>query len=581
MNKNLRDLERTEYDLVVIGGGIFGICAAWDGALRGLSVALIEKGDFSQATSANHLKMIHGGIRYLQHLDIHRIRESCHERSILFRIAPHLSYPLPIAFPTYGHGIKGKEFLGAGFALYDLLTWDRNRGLEDPGKRTPTAEFLSSKDLLRLFPVLKERGLTGGAVFHDGQMYNPPRLALSFLRAAIEQGADAGNYLEVTGFLRNGTRIHGVQVTHVLTGERFDVRGRQVLNAAGPWAAGLLESTIGIRIEPRPVFSRDLGFVIPRAFPHEYGLACQIESRDDDALLSRGGRHIFLVPWREHTLVGCWHQVYEDSPDRIAVTEDELQKYVWDINRSWPAFPLTVDDITMVNTGLTLFAGDSRSGNHRFGKRSLLINHSGTHGIEGLVTLIGVRATTARGMAEKAVDLVFRKGGRTPPDSRSAVTPVYGGRIERFDRFLADAVQDDRFELGSGVMQALAHNYGSRYRDVLKYIDRNPELSGRIGDSAVLKAEVVHAVREEMAERLEDVVMRRTDLGTAGHPGEEAISICARIMAAELGWDRARIEREVENVNLRLLNRSCLKSYGSPGVQMTGDQESVSRGFAP
>ena len=548
--------------MVIIGGGIFGVCAAWDATLRGLSVALVEKGDFSNATSANHLKMIHGGIRYLQHLDLYRIRESCHERSVLLRIAPHLSYPVPIVFPTYGHGLKGKEILGAGFSLYNFLTWDRNRMIVDESRRIPAGGFLGRDELLQLFPDVVGNGLTGAAVFYDGQMYNPPRLALSFLKDAVERGADAGNYLEVTGFLRNGPRIHGVRVTDTLTGERFDIQGKIILNTAGPWADGLLESTIGVRILPKPVFSRDLGFVIPRAFSHQYGLACQISSKDDDAVLSRGGRHIFVMPWKEYTLLGCWHVVYGDSPDNIVVTENELEEYVKEINRNYPAFPLRVDDITMVNTGLTLFEKNiSGARNLRFAKRSLLIDHARTDRIDGLVTLIGVRATTARGMAEKTVDLVFRKMGKTPPRAKSASTPIYGGQIEHFDRFLERVEMDPSHGLPLEVVRALVFNYGSRYRDVLRYIHETPGLAETVGGSTVLKAEVVCAVREEMAQTLSDIVFRRTDLGTGGDPGEEAIRDCAELVRAEHRWTEDRTREEIRQVKAVFAQRGRVKAY--------------------
>ncbi len=191
MKRDTLALTNYEYDLIIVGGGFFGVCAAWEAASRGFSVALIEKGDFCQATSANHYKFVHGGIRYLQHADLSRVRESCRERSVLLRIAPHLVRPIPIVIPTYGHGTKGKVFLRAGFAIYDLLTSDRNIGLSDPGQQVPNGKFISRKEVLERFPGLSRQGLTGGAILHEGQYYNPPRLAISFLQSAVEAGAVA------------------------------------------------------------------------------------------------------------------------------------------------------------------------------------------------------------------------------------------------------------------------------------------------------------------------------------------------------------------------------------------------------
>ncbi|MCP2500360.1 MAG: glycerol-3-phosphate dehydrogenase/oxidase [Deltaproteobacteria bacterium] len=543
-----------EYDLVIVGGGIFGACAAWDAARRGLKVALLEKKDFSHATSANHLKMVHGGIRYLQHGDLVRVWESCRERTALLKIAPHLVRPLPIVMPTYGHGKRGKTVLGVGVSVYDLLTMDRNRRIADEGRKIPGGRLITRQQVLDHFPGIEPRGLTGAAVFYDAQMYSPPRIALSFLRSAASAGADIANYVEVTRFLRSDGRVVGVGAKDVLGGENLEVRGKVVLNAAGPWAARLLETGTDLGLAPKPVFSRDACFVVSRRISEEYALACQTRSRDADAIISRGGRHLFLAPWRGFTLIGVWHGVYRGAPEDVGVTEEELQAFLDETNAAYPGLSLARKDVTMVNFGLILFEDTKQGGAEiSFGKRSLLIDHEKTHHVIGLVTLIGVRATTARGMAEKAVNLVFRKLGKTPPRSDTEITPIFGGRIEKYDDFLGRAVEQRPFGLGRDVLAPLIHNYGSEYPGVLKYIDGNPEWAHRLGDSTVLKAEVVHAVREEMAEKIGDVVFRRTDMGTGGHPGEVALLECARLMASELGWDEDRVREEIDEVREEFL----------------------------
>jgi glycerol-3-phosphate dehydrogenase len=202
MKKNLRKLRREEYDLVVVGGGIFGACAAWDAASRGLKVALLEKKDFSHATSANHLKMVHGGIRYLQHGDLVRVWESCRERTALLKIAPHLVRPLPIVMPTYGHGKRGKAVLGVGVSLYDLLTLDRNRGIADEGRRIPGGRLITRQEVLKYVPRHRTTGPHGRRGLYRRADVQPARIALSFLRSAASEGADIANYLEVTVFSR-------------------------------------------------------------------------------------------------------------------------------------------------------------------------------------------------------------------------------------------------------------------------------------------------------------------------------------------------------------------------------------------
>ncbi|MEJ2748354.1 MAG: FAD-dependent oxidoreductase [Anaerolineae bacterium] len=223
MKRNTSALTNQEFDLVVVGGGIFGVAAAWDATLRGLSVALIEQGDFGQATSANHFKVVHGGIRYLQHGDVYRIRESSAERSAFLRTAPHLVRPFPFVIPTYGHGMKSKEAMKIALLLYDLFTFDRNRGIKDERNHVPSGHTISRQECRAMFPDLDPTGLTGAAIFHDGQMYNPPRLTLAFVQSAAAAGAVVANYVQATGFLRQGNQVYGVTAVDKLSSEELEI----------------------------------------------------------------------------------------------------------------------------------------------------------------------------------------------------------------------------------------------------------------------------------------------------------------------------------------------------------------------
>jgi glycerol-3-phosphate dehydrogenase len=550
VKRNLQRLTQKEYDLVVVGGGIFGICAAWHGALQGLSVALIERGDFCHATSANCFKIVHGGIRYLQHADWRRIRESSQERKSLLCIAPHLVHPLPIVIPTYGHGLQGKEVLCAGVAAYGLITLDRNRGIKDPGRRIPLGHLLSKEECLREFPGLEAEGLTGAVVIYDGQMYSPARLALSFLRSAVESGAVVVNYVDATGFIQsNGGHVRGVAARDVLTGERFKVSAKVVLNAAGPWAERLLARSVGLRLNPQGSYSRDAYFIVPRRLTGNSAIAVQGRTKDPDAILSRQNRHLFLVPWRNYTLVGVWHKVSEDAPEACIVSEEELQGFIDEINGAYPALALTRADVLIWGSGLVLFGYNEPGAVHlSYGKRSRLVDHFRDHGIQGLITLAGVRYTTARREAGKAVDLVAKKIGKAARCETPSLPPVFGGDIDSFSEFVQQGLERRPPGLAMEAARALLHNYGSRHREVLKYVNENPGWIETLGASTVTKAEVVHAVREEMAERLEDVVLRRTELGTAGYPGPAALTGCAQLMASELGWERSRLQNEVERL---------------------------------
>jgi len=326
----------------------------------------------------------------------------------------------------------------------------------------------------------------------------------------------------------------------------------------------LRKKGLGLSVKSPPTFSRDVALVVSRRMDHNFALACPTKSKDADALLDRGGRHLLFVPWRNYTLVGVWHVVYDEAPDEFAVTDRELEGFVREANAAYPKFGFTSQDVSMVNSGLILFGKKEQElTSHSFGTRSLLIDHAKNDQIQGLVTLTGVRATTARGMAEKAISLVLKKLDKPKSPCKTAVTPIFGGQIEHFKDFADQAIQQRPLNLTSEVIRALVHNYGSEYQQVLKYIDKDPTLNQTVGDSTVLSAEIVHAVREEMAQALADVVLRRTDLGTGGNPGEKALKICALLMAKELGWDQSQIQNEIDGLRTFFQHRGCLKNYKS------------------
>jgi glycerol-3-phosphate dehydrogenase len=566
MKRDISALNEKEFDILIIGAGMFGVCAAWEAVLQGFSVAIIEKGDFCQATSANHYKMVHGGIRYLQHGDIYRIRESSRERSALLRIAPHLVKPLPIVIPTYGHSMKGKEVLRVGTILFDLLTADRNSGIPDEERKIPGSRFISKKELLNLFPGVNENGLTGAGLFADAQMYNPPRLALSFLRSAVENGAVAANYAEVLDFLVEGKKVIGVKVRDLINDDVLNIRSKIALNTAGPWADKLLEDSLNLSLNPKPSFSRDAAFITKKKPTTELSLATTLKTKDVDALFDRGGRHVFIVPWLERniTMVGVWHMVWPGTKDKVYVTEEELQEFINEVNEAYPAINLSMDDVSMVNTGLTLF-GETKPGSKKmsFGKRSLLIDHSKDHSIDGLITLIGVRATIARGMAEKAMKLIGEKLNRVVKKSETEKLPIFGGKIEVFEDYLSNAEKNQKHNLKNNVMRALIHNYGSEYEEVLKYINEDVSLTEPLPNSTVLKAEIVHAIRDEMAQNLSDIVLRRTDLGTAGDPGDESLEACAEIASKEFKWGHEKIDGELNNLKNYFKQKGAIKNYSS------------------
>lgn len=549
MKRNLVELSKNTYDVLIIGGGIYGAWAAWDAALRGLSVALVDKGDFGSATSSNSLKVIHGGLRYLQHADFRRLRRSICERTVLMRVAPHIVHPLPFMMPTYGHFMSGKKIMFLALMMNDLVGFDRNR-LKDPEKHLPPGRVISKYECLQLFPGVKEEGLTGGAIWYDCQMYNSERMLISILRSAGRAGASLANYMKVTGFLKHGNCITGVKARDMLTEEELDIRAKIVLNTSGPWINQVLQLLNGDYQNHGVSLSKTMNLVVRRQLIPKYAVGVSSEFKDKDALISKGSRLLFIIPWREFSLIGTTHTPYEGSPNDFRITEKDIQDFITEINEAYPAAALEREDVSFVHGGLLPMNGKSDNKvDVNLVKQYRIYDHMKDNGVEGLVSVVGVKYTEARGVAKKVVDLVFEKFAKKSPRCVTSIKPVYGGNIQRFNDFLFQERKKRAWGLDEEVIEHLVYNYGSEYSGVIKYINENPHWGEKIASTTrVIKAEIVHGIREEMAEKLSDVVLRRTELGSAGDPGEEALKTCANIMARELDWSESRVQSEIEEV---------------------------------
>ncbi len=555
-----------QFDVAVIGGGAFGACAAWEAVLRGYSVVLLEAHDFASGTSANSFKFVHGGIRYLQHLDLARLRASSAEQSALLRIAPHLVRPQPVAMPTYGHGRHGKEFLGAGFLAYDVLTVGRNRGIRDPSRHLPPASFMRRDEVLRRFDGLDPEGLTGAAVFHDAQMYHPPRLVLAFVKSAVARGAVALNYVEARSFIRGGDSINGILACDRLTGDEFEIGSRVVINAAGPWSERLLQNGQALTIPKGGVYSRDTCFIIDGAPEPGYALAVQGRSVDRGQKIGRGARHLFVVPWRGRRLVGVWHVVYPKGPDAIEIPEPEMDRLLGEFNASLGWMPIRREDIRLVNAGLVPFGDSDETGAQlEFGKRSHLVDSAVAHGLDGLVTLIGVRHTMARGDAAKALDIVDRKLRRKGATPDSAAVPLIGGDFDDFVTLEGDLRDRLTREGGECMAGELASLYGSEALAVAERGRASGTLD-RIHGSEIVGAQIQEAIENEMAQTLADVVFRRTPLAAAGNPGRKVLQACADFMGERLGWTDQRRQQELEAVISRFPTQSHAGRISEPCV---------------
>ena len=547
MKRALDEFSNKTYDVAIIGAGIYGASVARDAALRGLSVAIVDKGDFGNATSANSHKIIHGGLRYLQHGDVRRMRESIRERSTLMRIAPHLVIPMPFLIPTYRRLAQGKTIMGLALKLNDLIGFDRNRYLQSD-KKIPSGHLISKTECLRLCPGLNSSGLTGGAIFYDGQVNNPDRLTLAVLASADFAGAHLANYVRVTGFVKERKAILGFHAEDVLSSKSYVVRARLIINCSGPWFNGLLNVTGNLDC-PKKMNLLKAVVLVTRALTDKVavGIPGQSHYKDQDAILRKGHRYFFITPWRHRSLIGTFQKAYDGDPDELQVTENNIQELLDEINHGLPGAQLKRDDVHFVNAGFLPMAEEEE----QVVKRYNIYDHEQEDGLSGLLSVIGVKYTTARDVAEKVVDLVLPKLERKFVPSQTSHTSLYGGNFDGLEDFVRSAVESKPDGISEEGMEHLARTYGSGYLTILDYGKNDSNLLHPVYHTTpVVKAEVIHAVRMEMAEKLSDVIFRRTGLGTAGFPGEECLIACASIMGREMGWTVRRTHEELEETRM-------------------------------
>ncbi len=551
MQRNLDRLADDVFDVLILGGGINGLATAWDATLRGLKAALIEKDDFGAATSSATLKLIHGGLRYLQHLDLVRMRESIYERSTMLRIAPHLVAPIPILIGAQGHGFKGREILSMGVMTNDIISCDRNRYLPDPDRRIPTGRiWLSRKTCADMAPVLDMGKSTGGVLFYDAQMENSERCSLCFALSADARGASLANYVRADGFVREDRRLIGVKAQDLLSDRSLVIRARCFVNMTGPWS----DITLGLLNRPDPprqvLRSKGIQIMLP-SLSRRVGFGVVSRHRDPDAVLDRGGRHFFVIPWRGISMAGTTDTVYKGDPEDFRITERDIHEFLDDLNASMPQAKLQREDVTFAVGGLRPVTEKNLESGSTVSRRYEVNDHVRDLGIDNLVTAIGVKYTTCRYLAQKMVNLVYRKLGHDPTRCTTDQTPILGGDIERVASFIASVIEQHP-AYPEKVMRHLAATYGTAYGEVLALTEQEPCLAALLpGSDEILSAEVVHACRNECAAHLNDIVFRRTDLGTKGHPGKTALEACANLAAKELDWTDRQKDAELANVEQR------------------------------
>ncbi|HEX3721909.1 MAG TPA: glycerol-3-phosphate dehydrogenase/oxidase, partial [Nitrolancea sp.] len=400
----LAALERQQFDLIVIGAGINGAGIARDGAMRGLRILLLDKGDIGGGTTSFSTRLIHGGLRYLEYAEFGLVRESLRERERLLHIAPHLVTPHRFLIPFYVGARRGPGLIRLGMLAYDLLSYD---------KSLPRHTTLTAEQTLALEPGLKRDGLRGAAAYSDAQVAFPERLSVENALAARQYGATVLTYARVDELIRAGNTVQGVRFTDVLDNRTYTAYATVTLNVAGPWVDALL----GDLATRRLIGGTKGTHIVVGAFPGAPSSALYIEA-------SRDRRPYFVVPWNDRYLIGTTDTRFDGDLDQVEPDEQEIDYLIDETNRAIPDARLTRDAVQYAYAGVRPLPYDDGTSAASITRRHIIHDHAPR--IEGLVSIVGGKITTYRSLAESAIDLCFRKLQRTAPRCTTASVTLPG-----------------------------------------------------------------------------------------------------------------------------------------------------------
>ena len=517
---NLSALGEEPFDIVIVGAGITGAGVAREAAMRGMRVALVEKADFASGTSSRSSRLVHGGLRYLEHGDLHLVYESSRERRILLHIAPHLVRPLRFLWPIFEKTRIPRWKLRAGFLLYDALALFRNIAIHRSlGRETVLAEE----------PALRQAGLRGGVNYFDAAT-DDIRLTIANVRAAAEAGAVVVNHLEVRSMSKEGALVNGVSADDLLTGRSVSISARTVVNATGPWSDDIRR----LANPEAPATVRGTKGV------HVAIAQSRIGNKGALTLLSPiDGRVVFILPAGRLTIIGTTDSDYSGPPDEVLPTAADVTYLLRTANSFFPSAHLVSGDVVSAWAGIRPLVSDGAGA-----PGSVSREHAVHWTAPGLLSVSGGKLTTYRSMAEDVVDEIARSLGIPMVHAPTARVPLPGGDMVSFEAEASRA----RETIGlDEVAEHLVASYGTEWRDVWAIVQKDNALVARVApELPYIAAEIHWAVEREMALTLADILVRRLHVAFETHDhGVSAAPAVARVAAPLLGWTGERIEEEL------------------------------------
>ena len=518
-------METEHFDIVIVGGGVTGAGAALDAATRGLSVALIEQRDWAAGTSSRSSKLIHGGLRYLEQLDLGLVLEAKREQKLMFsRLCPHLVQPVSFLYPLRRFGWE-RLYVGLGVMIYDMIAG---------GRVLPRHRHMGRRSTLKAFPSLRRNGLRGAIEFWDGQV-DDARHTLCLVRTAAMHGCAVASSARCEEFLRAGNRVTGARVRCLESGRTIDIRASQVINATGVWTDRVQNMAGRGRIQVRA--SKGIHLVVPRDRIHG----------DSGLILRTENSVLFVIPWKDHWIIGTTDTDWNLDLAHPAASRQDVDYLLTQANRALDR-PLRHEDIEGVYAGLRpLLRGETDE------TSELSRTHAVSRSVSGLITVAGGKYTTYRVMARDTIDLAVRGLERSAPGSSTETTPLVGAPGFKGWWNRREALANES-QLHISRIEHLLRRYGSCIEEVLQLITDEPGLGEPIEAApAYLRAEIFYAATHEGALHLEDVLTRRTRISIETFDrGVAAAPEVAELMGRVLNWDAETLARELAYYDARV-----------------------------
>jgi glycerol-3-phosphate dehydrogenase len=524
MKRDIGAIAGEKFDLIVVGGGIIGTGIARDASLRGIKTLLIEKEDFGYGTTSRSSRLIHGGLRYLRMLEFHLVRQDLLEREVLLKIAPHLVHAFPFIIPITN--LYYEIALSAGLRMYDVMA---------SGKSMPSHQHLSRREVLEIEPELEGlKGLRGALLYYDCQAPYTERLGIENVLSAAQNGATVINHAQLTGFLKDGNDVRGIEMLDCLSGETYKVKARLVVNAAGHWVdcvSDLLSSGPASTVRR----TKGIHLLTPRLTQKALVLFSPVD-----------GRLFFVMPWLDYTLIGTTDTDYKGDLDAVCADKADVDYMLASVHQVFPK--LREDDIFFAMAGLRslVYSGGERPSD--ITREHRVLDHKLRDGIEGLVSVLGGKITAYRAVSKDVVNMVCRNL-KVEAKCTTAEVSLPGAPAVTQEQ-MANAARESTLPLNT--VRHLAALYGSRFSQVLKLVERNKGSGQRLcPHSPDILAQVEHSVKEESALTVADFLLRRSNAGLMSCQGLDAVEPVAQEMGRLLKWSQAEERRQVEDYRAR------------------------------